>query len=112
MKKLLLLVMAVVLVGCAAIFDEAESHSAAKTPIMESWIGKTQSELIMVNGAPSRIITDGKGGKILVWEESNEGRLLRYTNFWADSEGVIYHWKWEDFFTGGGATRGIEPQDP
>ena len=45
-----------------------QSCASRVTKIMESWVGHHESELIASWGPPSRIMPDGKGGHILIYE--------------------------------------------
>lgn len=83
---------------------------------MDTWLGQTKHELIMAWGAPSKIMDDGNGGEILIYEYYRKGyqtpgtitgsdNKITYTNpennsyiarreFFVNSEGKIYHWRW------------------
>jgi hypothetical protein len=117
MKRLRVVVMllaamgalSVVLSGC----DTDSTH-------MDAWMGKNKSDLILAWGAPDRVMSDGKDGEVLIYERmvkrgftsanaqvhtygtstygtgsavttTAEGK--RYRMFWADKNGVLYHWK-------------------
>jgi len=59
-----LVLAAVSLSSCAPagyISKEAEFNNA--------WVGRTHQEIVATYGAPTREVTDGKGGNILVYEE-------------------------------------------
>jgi hypothetical protein len=60
-------------------------------------IGQRISTMIDSMGAPSRVIPDGSGGKIYIWEhwvDTGYGGGHAWSNiFWADSNGIIYKWR-------------------
>lgn len=85
---------------------------------MQSWVGHQQSELILAWGPPSRIMPDGNGGAVLIYEGfvnlgQSPGRgtvdawgNITYTApqqqgwarsrmFYVDREGKIYAWRWQ-----------------
>jgi len=89
-----------VLAGCAHINKR-----------MSSWEGHHYSELIRSWGAPSRVVDDGAGGKVIVYGEyvdgGTSGRVDQWGNsharnngytrkreFFADKDGIIRSWKW------------------
>ena len=105
MKKSLVLLLCLGLVGCAS-----------TQKIMDSWVGHHQSELIASWGPPTTVTSDGKGGSILVYRwDVNLGQTpgkatvdywgnVTYTNpqqrgyvrsrmFYVDERGYIYHWR-------------------
>lgn len=88
-------------IGCVAPNDSAT---------MESWIGNTEDQLILSWGAPTHTRDNGKGGKVLVWEQRlGEHGSFRHSNqFWVDEDGKIYHWKWFNTVHRVGETRGVE----
>jgi hypothetical protein len=84
---------------------------------MDSWIGHTQNELELKNGAPTRIMPNGQGGQILIYD-SNPGAITtttpgfrngpyyypgvtttavhaHNTQFFVNASGVIYSWRRE-----------------
>lgn len=93
--------------------------------IMSSWVGKHQAELIRSWGAPDRVTSDGKGGKVLVYvqtygsvrqedgeydtEIDNYGRAIKvwkpgqtiddrfraFRSFFVNPKGIIYYYRWE-----------------
>jgi len=82
------------------------------TEIMDSWIGHHQSELIASWGPPEKIVSDGKGGRILDYSHYKGvgqtgymdawGRIhIRQTGykairlFYVNSDGIIHNFKWE-----------------
>jgi hypothetical protein len=88
-------------------------------------MGKDANELIANWGPPSRVMSDGKGGQVLVYAESREwvtpGRArttytdygygqgvarttytpatvdgyTAYRMFWVNSENRVYSWSWK-----------------
>jgi len=81
----------------------------------QSWLGRRESELVLVWGEPSRTEPDGHGGVVLIYEpvtgtrqraespeagrvEANnaaggvDGQLVR--KFLVNRAGVIYAWDW------------------
>lgn len=80
--------------------------------MMTSWVGHHYSELLESWGAPDRIVEDGRGGKIIVYEEyvgggsrgcvspSGHVRLrntgyVRKREFFTDQDGIIRAWRWK-----------------
>ncbi len=86
--------------------------------VMESWVGKHQSDLILAWGPPQQTASDGKGGSILIYGSyvnlgQQPGRAttdlfgnVTYTApqqqgyqrtrmFYVDSSGYIYAWRWQ-----------------
>lgn len=60
MKKLFVLILSLcMLVGCTS-----------TATIMQSWVGSNMSDLIASWGPPTREMSDGKGGRILIYEYS------------------------------------------
>ena len=58
----LTLLAGLLLSGCAGM-------SASRTEMMQSWVGKHESELIKSWGPPQQEKSDGKGGRILVYSQ-------------------------------------------
>ncbi len=60
-------------------------------------IGQPISTMIDSMGAPSRVISDGGGGRIYIWEhwvDTGYGSGHVWSNmFWTDSNGIIYKWR-------------------
>jgi|GEM_PF-511474 len=86
--------------------------------ICEQYIGHYKSELIQKWGPPGSVSSDGKGGEVLIYDDSitsqTEGtahinpflntitynspqveRLEKYKQMFCDSKGVIYNWRWK-----------------
>jgi hypothetical protein len=63
----------------------------------QSEIGQPISSVMDRWGSPSRMSSDGKGGKIYVWEHwipNPEGGGHMWSNtYWADSDGIVYRWR-------------------
>lgn len=99
--------------GCVTV----EQKKANLLKIMESWLGSHQSELIAQWGPPTRTESDGKGGKILIYESwrdtgSSPGYIYggpfatyyvppknhgykRTRMFYVDEKGIIYYGKFK-----------------
>ena len=106
----LLLLLIYTLTGCAY---QAKKLNA----VMESWLGKSESELILAWGPPQNTASDGNGGKVLVYSTTRQQTpqikpaLDVYGNmhqvvapgatweasrmFYVNSEGTIYAWRWQ-----------------
>jgi len=69
--------------GCTAIYNQRQA-------VLESWLNSHKSELFAKNGAPNRVISDGLGGEILVYEKYISSVDVYYTEFFADKDGKIY----------------------
>lgn len=98
MKNLSLLI--IILVGCQT-----------QQQVLDTWMGHHKSELILNQGPPQRTASDGNNGEILVYANqistsggtfysdngsasSNQEKMYwKYTMFYADSEGKLYHWR-------------------
>ena len=110
MKKYLISVLSIFITiilftGCATTNTKA---------VMESWIDHNKSELIKSWGPPSRVTSDGDGGKILIYEQSSTSAYTlnnlfgieldnpittintrtQYYQFYTTSRGYIYHVRW------------------
>ena len=96
MKKLILFLFVIVsLSGCIS-----------TQKIMNSWIGRSRSDLILDWGPPtSGYASDGKGGEILLYNYGNniyvpvngiivQSTVSRYSHVYCDSNGKIYHIRW------------------
>jgi hypothetical protein len=66
---------------------------------MQSAMGQPISGVIDSWGAPSRVTPDGRGGSVYVWQQwvptGYGGGYVRSRMFWADSDGIIYQWRWQ-----------------
>lgn len=111
-RRCLFLLMAATLAGLLTAPGCSQKRKAKISKTMASWVGHHQSELLASWGAPSREASDGKGGKILVYEYDRSrrttGRVDAYGNFSAQDhsyvarreffvakDGKIYRWKWQ-----------------
>ncbi len=60
-------------------------------------IGQPISTVIKDWGSPSRVISDGGGGSVYIWEQWVDrgygNRYLWTTKYWVDSKGIIYKWR-------------------
>jgi hypothetical protein len=105
--NIVLVVSIIIMTGCSTVNNT-----------MQSWMGRSKSELYQSWGPPTRITDDGKGGEILIYERwidlgQTSGRVyqhndgsLSYTNpqqsgytqtrmFYTDEYGKIYYWRWQ-----------------
>ncbi len=84
--KLLIWLLSFLVVGCSLMTDLTKGE-----------IGQPISTVIQRNGAPTRVVSDGSGGSIYLWEQSfdrNYGmREFWSTSYWVDSKGIIYKWE-------------------
>jgi hypothetical protein len=97
--------------GCGPSDKEIEARRAEVNKALNSWVGSHYSELIKSWGAPQQIMDDGKGGKIIVYEEycdlgtignvDRRGNIhtqdlgySRRREFYTDDNGVIDSWRW------------------
>jgi hypothetical protein len=105
----ILVLILVLAAGCASKKKTSE--------IMQSWMGQHVSRLIDSWGPPSNETDDGRGGKVYTWAYSRYVQPSAYTwtdksghawtnvsggqtytsvrQFWVDSGGVIYNWRWQ-----------------
>ena len=101
--------MAVALVGgCVDMQREMglRGPDLSKSTVIESYVGINKSELYLEMGAPDRVIDDGKGGEILIWERWSASRVNKfYEHIWVNMAGVVYHWKWRDDYLESGEDR-------
>jgi hypothetical protein len=85
--------------------------------VMESWVGHRQTELVETWGPPTKIIPDGEGGSMIIyeslkgiWGDEKNKRIVggaQYAAepkqpgyaarrvFYVNEDGVIQSWKWE-----------------
>jgi hypothetical protein len=79
--------------------------------IANNWTGKSKQELMMHFGPPNRIMDDGAGGEILIYEtrsnmpatvfdstgtrpiQTSAGIVHHYRYFWVDSAKRVYHYR-------------------
>jgi len=104
------LVMLLFTSGCASKVNE----------VMQSWVGKHQSDLIQAWGPPQQTAGDGKDGTILIYSSyvnlgQTPGQVTSYSPgyatyttpqqqgyqrtrmFYVDKEGYIYSWRWQGY---------------
>lgn len=82
--KFIYLLLIPLIMGCTAYYNQQKT-------ILESWLNSHKSELFAKNGAPNRVISDGLGGEILVYEK-NTGigyDYISYTEFFTNKDGII-----------------------
>jgi len=67
---------------------------------MDTWLNKHKSEALSEWGAPQRVVSDGLGGEILVWERTTYSTIYStsypstgYTELFVNSSGIIYKWR-------------------
>ena len=84
--KWVILLLLVLTVGCSAIKE-----------LTEGGIGQPISTVIDHLGPPTRVIPDGKGGSVYIWEQwvpsGYYTGYLRTNTFFVDSNGIIYKWR-------------------
>lgn len=90
-----------ILLTTTAVLASLGCATSQADPLMESWVGKHQSELIREWGPPTESTDDGAGGRILIYESfqrtggvSDPRRgLTDVKMFYARPDGGIYFWK-------------------
>jgi len=84
--KLVILLLVVLTLGCSAIKE-----------LMDGGIGQPISTVTDHLGPPTRVVPDGKGGSIYIWEQwvptGDYTRYLRTNEFFVNSNGIIYKWR-------------------
>jgi len=84
--KLAILALITLMSGCSSI-----------DKFVQDGIGQSISTVIDSSGPPTRVASDGRGGKIYIWEHWVDrgygDRYLWSTMFWTDSNGTIYKWR-------------------
>ena len=84
--KFVILLLLVLTFGCSAISE-----------LKKDGIGQPISTIITDSGPPSRVISDGNGGSVYVWEhwvDTGYGNgYLWSTMYWVDPKGIIYKWR-------------------
>jgi len=84
--KFVILLLLVLAFGCSLISE-----------VKQDGIGQPISTIIKDRGTPSRVISDGRGGSIYIWEQwfdrSYGVRDVWMTMYWVDSKGIIYKWR-------------------
>jgi len=88
--------------------------------IYNSWMGSHKSKMIIQWGPPTRTVSDGNGGEILIYEKKpiqnnykstdddkgksagqrgyeragqNMQNMVHYTDMYSDANGLLYHWR-------------------
>ena len=101
--------------GCAQKVNDFKKASIIRG-IMDSWVGHYQSELIAYWGPPTKIVSDGKGGNMIIyeslkgtWGDLKDKRIVGGAHyptrprqpgyaatriFYVNEKGIIYSWKW------------------
>lgn len=86
LAKSVILLLVVLTLGCSVIKEA-----------MDGGIGQPISTVIDHSGPPTRVIPDGKGGSIYIWEQwvpsGDYTGYLRTNEFFVDSNGIIYKWR-------------------
>jgi hypothetical protein len=81
-----ILLLLLLTLGCSAIKE-----------LTQDGIDQPISTIIDRWGPPTRVIPDGKGGSVHIWEQwvptGWYNGYLRTNEFWADSNGIIYKWR-------------------
>jgi len=84
--KFLILLLLLLTLGCSAISE-----------LTRDGIGQPISTIIDHLGPPTRVIPDGKGGSVYIWEQwvptGWYNGYLRTNTFFVDSNGIIYKWR-------------------
>jgi hypothetical protein len=103
---------------CAVALALGAAGCVSPSETLQTWVGHHESELIASWGPPNSTASDGKGGKILIYQSYvNLGRTpgqiapntyggYSYTApqqqgygrsrmFYVDSNGTIYSWRWQ-----------------
>ena len=84
--KWVILLLVFLTFGCSAIKE-----------LTEGGIGQPISTVIDHLGPPTRVIPDGKGGSVYIWEQwvptGYYNGYLRTNTFFVDSNGIIYKWR-------------------
>jgi len=84
--KSVILLLVVLTLGCSSI-----------NQLMQDGIGQPISTIIDHWGPPTRVIRDGEGGSVYIWEQwvstGYYNGYLRRNEFWANSNGIIYKWR-------------------
>ncbi len=84
--KWVILSLLVLSFGCSAINE-----------LTQDGIGQPISTIAKSMGPPTRVIPDGKGGNIYIWEQwvptGWYNRELRTNTYFVDPNGIIYNWR-------------------
>jgi len=101
--------------GCAQKVNDFKKASIIRG-IMDSWVGHYQSELMAYWGPPTKIVSDAKGGNMIIyeslkgtWGNLKDKRIVGGAHyptrprqpgyaatriFYVNEKGIIYSWKW------------------
>ena len=101
--------------GCAPKVNDLKKASTINR-MMDSWVGHYQSKLIANWGPPTKIVPDGIGGNIIIyeslkgtWGNVKDKHIVGGTHyptrprqpgyaatriFYVNEKGIIYSWKW------------------
>jgi hypothetical protein len=86
LAKWVILLLVFLTFGCSAIKE-----------LTEGGIGQPISTVIEHSGPPTRVVPDGKGGSVYIWEQwvptGWHNGYLRTNEFFVDSNGIIYKWR-------------------
>jgi|ERR1035438_10870288 hypothetical protein len=89
-------------VGCDTQKKLQEKETADETAALNSWLNHPKSELIRSWGAPTRVVSDGQGGEVLVYESERkmanvvyntylEKTITYYKEMFVNKDGLIYY---------------------
>ena len=91
------------LVSCAALekLVTAPAYAPIDEQLTDEWFGRADTDIVLAYGTPNRVIDDGLGGFVYVYEEvhselaasSNSRPLVyrTYTEFYLDTEKTCYN---------------------
>ena len=91
------------LVSCAALekLVTAPAYAPIEEQLTNEWFGRADTDIVLAYGTPNRVIDDGLGGFVYVYEEvhtelaaSSDNRPLVYrtfTEFYLDTEKTCYN---------------------
>ena len=99
-RLLILLCIVLALTACSV----TRQVSKASTEDSDTWVGCSSADITQAMGYPNRIIDDGKGGSVLVYESAPDytspdydildpaasSRKRNYACFFVDAEGTCY----------------------
>lgn len=74
------------------------SGCVARSQIMDSWVGKSESELVSAIGAPDNVFETNDGKKVLTWktvsgDKNGVGTCIR--SYTVDQGGIIERWSYQ-----------------
>lgn len=79
---------------CACIAEPKGNDLAEARESLDKWMGRHKAELLLEEGAPTRVTSDGIGGEILIYEHRIYLDHIRIS-IYANQEGIIYFWRLE-----------------